>query len=245
MREGPLKVYIAASREAAGDADVIAGKLQADDLLVVSHWHVNETKLVDPSNAQTRHDILKANLVDLEDADVVVALMDRCNPKATYAEIGYALAEGSLVVWVGPAATDDPSDDRLACIFDAHHHVLRVSSEDMIPDALARLRGRTRIVDGSIVGSQVGRLAERLLALVKQRSELIIETVGDRSVMESGTVIGGLLAHASVALTKQKLVTDWFNVAVDALALALLGGNTVGQYEEAPKPEVKPQSKAN
>jgi len=135
-----LRVYMAASRDVAGDADQLAGRLAVRaGVEVVSRWHVNETKLVDPTSPSVRSDILRANLDDLKRADVVVALMDRGAPRATYAEIGYALADGQWVIWLKPHTLQPGEYDPRACIFDAHSKVVCVSDEAGIASELEAL----------------------------------------------------------------------------------------------------------
>lgn len=119
------RVYMAGSRDVAGEANSLALLIEKDGATVVSQWHRGEPKLVDPTKHGTRAAVLESNLRDLNQAHVVVALMDRAAPKATYAEIGWALARGIPVVWIGSDAPEDPR----SCIFNAHHLVLLVSSE--------------------------------------------------------------------------------------------------------------------
>lgn len=140
-----LRVYMAASRDVAGQADAIARQLTEANLEVVSRWHVNETKLVDPSSLTVRSDILSANLDDLSKADVVVALMDRGSPRATYAEIGWALANRQYVVWLKPETLSEGEYDPRACIFDAHDNVRIAKSECEIVLRLEELW--VRIID--------------------------------------------------------------------------------------------------
>lgn len=133
----PLSVYMAASRDCAGRADSLAKELTRAGVRIVSRWHDGQIRLVDPHDPAVRQQILRDNLSDLDAAGVVVALMDDGKPRATYAEIGYALAEGKMVLWL----TRTPCEsDSIACIFDAHRSVVRVASEEGLIEIVGTLQ---------------------------------------------------------------------------------------------------------
>lgn len=176
VEQAQLRVYMAASRDFAGDADAMGKRLTSESVRIVSKWHLNETKLVDPASHLVRQDILAANLADLTGCDVVVALMDRGAPRATYAEIGYALAAGHWVIWVKP---EEGAEDYRACIFDAHPFVRRVRSEKEIVDTLGKIKeGMFRTEGGSIVPPSWVQDAVRLLASVDARYRLALSEFG-------------------------------------------------------------------
>lgn len=226
-----VRVYVAGSRDIAGQADRLADFLRSDEVEITSKWHVNETKLVDPSDGDVRRKILRSNLEDLEKADFVVALMTSGKPKATYAEIGYALAEGKPVVWIGPVESEDP----LACIFDAHDNVVRVDTFEKARDGVRAYAARERAPDGSITSARVAITAKRLAEFVGEKTARIVEGMGGDQFAKDQRTVGSLMAQASHALSKKNQpLLEWFSVATDMLAIAMLSG-AAARNEEKPK----------
>lgn len=90
---------------------------------MVSSWHsavVASGATSDPDDERSRAEILSTNLADLHRADVVIALCDDGTPRATFCEIGFALAIGKRVVWVHGERGEGRNS------YDAHPLVARV-----------------------------------------------------------------------------------------------------------------------
>lgn len=119
-----LRIYVAAPRALAGRANAFAKDLRANGQEVVSRWHVDGDPIVDPKSSDFRQKVLFENTVDLCQCDVLVALMDSGNPRATYCEIGYALAMEKHVIWIS-----ESENDELACIYDSHPKVKKMPRE--------------------------------------------------------------------------------------------------------------------
>jgi nucleoside 2-deoxyribosyltransferase len=101
-----MRVYIAAPKQAqpraARIAEILVGSAEIYGymLTVVSSWpETIGPDEEDPTDAAARARILKKNLAELHDADVVLALTDERWGRETYVEIGRALARGVRVVW--------------------------------------------------------------------------------------------------------------------------------------------------
>lgn len=120
-----ISIYIAAPLGEAGRACEVARKMSGANFRVNSMWHWNvmdaqrETGCaIEDSEGAARREDLEKNLADLRDADVVLVLLDRGRGRCTLVEIGYALALGKRVVWLG--------ERNLA---DAHPNVTYVETE--------------------------------------------------------------------------------------------------------------------
>lgn len=226
MEEAQLRVYMAASRDVAGEADAMSQRLASKSVQIVSKWHVNETKLVDPSSHIVRQDILADNLSDLTGCDVVVALMDRGAPRATYAEIGYALAGGHWVIWLQPE--DASADDARACIFDAHPFVRRVRSEEQIVETLGKIReGMFRTPDGSVVPPSWVQDSVRTLAAVMARYQLVLREMGgidgfSANFAHATEVMRQVARRAMTIPQADHNVIEWYFAVLDMLAFAQL-----------------------
>jgi nucleoside 2-deoxyribosyltransferase len=130
-----MKVYVAAPFAFAPHAAVIASILERDGHAITSTWHRDTLGLGgDPLAVARRKAILDVNIRDLRAAEVLVALTARGTPRATNAEIGFALALGMPVVW-----WQSPNWDG-ANIFDAHELVRVVTDYDEIPAAVRATR---------------------------------------------------------------------------------------------------------
>lgn len=140
----PLRVYVAAPLAHAVLACFVADELSRLGHAIVSRWHrrvVGASNVLvaaerdaeavtigvsAPNERSARLDALNGNLLDLDEAEAVVALAHVGEPRATIAEIGYILGFGSLreegptVVWV------QGTDGRGRNLFDAHQYVRRV-----------------------------------------------------------------------------------------------------------------------
>jgi nucleoside 2-deoxyribosyltransferase len=99
-----MKVYIAAPLSEFEFATLVAAEAGHAGLQVVSRWHDEVGQgAVDPPETDTRRVYLRANLKDLLECDAMIALCNAGNPRATFSEIGWALATDRAVVWVqGP-----------------------------------------------------------------------------------------------------------------------------------------------
>jgi nucleoside 2-deoxyribosyltransferase len=130
------KIYVAAPFAYAPHAFVVAHMLERDGHAVTSTWHRDTLGLGgDPLATARRKAILDVNLRDLRAAEVLVALTARGMPRATNAEIGFALALNMPVVW-----WQSPNWDG-ANIFDAHELVRVVTDYADIPAAVRATRG--------------------------------------------------------------------------------------------------------
>lgn len=226
-----LNVYMAASRDCAGEADEVAKKLREMGVTVVSRWHDGQTKLVDPHDPNVRNKILAENLKDLRECFAVVALMRGGAPKATYAEIGWALAEGRQILWVGP---EDGAEDPLACIFDAHASVLRLSSLEQLYEFVKvyqwgpPMSAEQRKAELDENAPYELLLAKHVKRLVDSRAREINGMMG-AYISADLTKVGMMMAEATKALVSTVRSEDplrlWMTVAMDLLALATLGGN--------------------
>jgi hypothetical protein len=114
------KIYVAAPLGQSALADTMAGDLRVHGHVITSKWHRDATSWLDPADGHTRLLVLRSNIVDLLAVDCVVACTGEGNPRATYGEIGFALARWIPVVWWQGANGEG------ANIFDAHPAVWTV-----------------------------------------------------------------------------------------------------------------------
>jgi nucleoside 2-deoxyribosyltransferase len=130
-----VKIFISAPLACAGRAEEAADQLRVDGFEVVSRWHssvhrefvrTGETP-PEPEGADRRRE-LELNLSDLRSADAVLVLLDVGRGRCALVEIGYALAEGKRVVWLG--------ERNLA---DAHPNVTYAENLDAALEALKRV----------------------------------------------------------------------------------------------------------
>ncbi len=136
-----MKVYIAAPMGEAVSADELAVYLRMVGYVVVSDWHRTCLGVKsDPASRSERLNALTHNMHDLDMCDVVVALTNCGNPRATYCEIGYALSNGKPLLWVQGEGGEG------ANIFDAHGlvTVTRQSDHEAI---VGHLLGFERLVE--------------------------------------------------------------------------------------------------
>lgn len=231
----PIGIYIAASRECAGQADEIAAKLRGAGFQVKSRWHDGQTKLVDPASADDRRRVLLANLADLEASDIVVALMRDGAPKATYGEIAWALCYGRFVYWLGPG---EGEADSLACIFDAHPYACRVASEDALMAELGSLQETSVAIDRDGVFCGPGWQACQILkhSVTKREEEILAALGGDFS--QDSAAVGVMMAEATKSMceaaallvspkqagNEPRSMSRWMECAVHLLAYAMIGG---------------------
>jgi nucleoside 2-deoxyribosyltransferase len=132
------KLYLASALARCVHTCMVASGL-AREFSIVSTWHRRaKPKDKDPRDDEERAAILSSNLVEIERADVIVALVDDGEPHCTYGEIGYALAVGKPVVWVHESATGRN-------LLDAHASVVRL---DLRESELTALPGAIRIAAG-------------------------------------------------------------------------------------------------
>ena len=110
-----MNIYIAAPLAEAYAAREWASCLRDYGFTVTSTWHdVVEDGEPEPGAEHMRAEILTVNLRDLEAADVLFAVMRTGVPRATYAEIGWALRAEKRVVFLHGARVVN------TCLFDAH-----------------------------------------------------------------------------------------------------------------------------
>jgi nucleoside 2-deoxyribosyltransferase len=101
-----MKIYVAAPLGHAVLATFVADELVRLGHDVTSRWHrrvavaLEDGPVQDPVSPNERLSVLDANLRDLNGAATVVALTHVGEPRATFSEIGYAVARGKRVVWV-------------------------------------------------------------------------------------------------------------------------------------------------
>lgn len=138
MARGVVKIYVAAPMDRIDKAKDIARRLAADGHEIVSTWHVIcQVGDHDPLEQKTRSDILYHNLADLDKAVAVVAYVAGGTPKATWGEVGWALAKGKYVLFaVAPGANAARS------IFDAHERSLTYSSDELLLPAVEKMYQR-------------------------------------------------------------------------------------------------------
>jgi len=128
-------IYIAAPLACFEHAASLAATLRAHGYVITSRWHDEVTSgSSDPERDEERRAVLDYNLADLDAATVVVAhlagVTDERRPRATWAEVGYALAKGKRVIWCrGPSA-------HARMLFDAHELVTTVTSLERVLDAV-------------------------------------------------------------------------------------------------------------
>lgn len=124
-----IKVYLAAALSRAPYAEAVAAELR-EHFEVISGWHARTQGVrVDPRDDEERTRLCALNLAELVTADVLVALVADGQPRATYGEIGYALALCKPVVFVHAGQVG-------RCILDAHSFVVKL---DLHTQAIADL----------------------------------------------------------------------------------------------------------
>lgn len=124
-----IRVYLAAALARARHVEAIAAGLR-QHVEIVSGWHsrTNGSRR-DPRDDEERTAICALNLAELVTADVVVVMVDDGEPRATYGELGYALALCKPVVFVHAGQVG-------RCILDAHSFVVKL---DLHTQAIADL----------------------------------------------------------------------------------------------------------
>ena len=136
-----MRVYIATALANYNVAVLWASKLEKAGHTVSSHWHAEVRKASassivpvprDPFSEVERVAVLRANINDLMSSDAVLAITQDDAGKATYCEIGWALAAGIRVVWL-------QSEGRGRNIFDADTLVTRTTDEDRALPELRRI----------------------------------------------------------------------------------------------------------
>jgi nucleoside 2-deoxyribosyltransferase len=149
-----VRVYLAAALSCAPAMRDLAVRLRAAGHTVVSTWHdVTASGAIDPSDDESRAVIVVTNAMQVSDADVVVADSRHGQPCAMYTEIGYALGEGTPVVWIQPPAARSDGV-RHTNIFDAFPTVLVAHSDDealewLEPNIICGFRLTARCAEGA------------------------------------------------------------------------------------------------
>lgn len=124
-----MRIYIAAPLIAASLANAHAERLTEAGFAVSSTWHAALASVdfpKDPESLAVRRRILDANLGELVESDRVLVDTTVGMPRATFAELGYALGIGLRVVWI----------EGEKCIFDAHANVTIVGDMSSAIEAL-------------------------------------------------------------------------------------------------------------
>jgi len=127
------KIYLAAALARSSFVETIAAALRPT-FDVVSGWHRRSAGVLrDTRDEDERTAICALNLSELVQADVVVVMVedDRYEPKATYGELGYALALCKPCVVVHHSGTG-------RCILDSHPLVVRLDLLTMSHEDLPR-----------------------------------------------------------------------------------------------------------
>lgn len=132
------RVYLAAPLLRAADCRYVARLLTDRGIQITSTWHSTEAR-TDPWSELARIQILTANLIDLDRSDLVLALTTHYVPRATFSEVGYAIAQGKRVVWLHAA------DGTGRQMFDAHALVSRCTTME---SALGAVESWARVDDG-------------------------------------------------------------------------------------------------
>ena len=133
-----MRIYIATALSNVGFAAVWAHRFNRGGHVVVSSWiDAVGAHAVDPDDRVTRAGILETNLGDLHLADVVFAFTPDTKGKATYGEIGYALARGIRVLWLAPDGGVG------ANVFDSHSLVTRIEDPSRVMSDLRRIELNT------------------------------------------------------------------------------------------------------
>lgn len=138
-----IAVYLASALARAKHVQVVAAGLR-EHVTIVSGWHGRTNGKRDPRDEDERAAILSLNLAELVTADVVVVMVDDGEPRATYGELGYALALCKPCVVVHDSGTG-------RCILDAHPLVIRL---DLRVHSLADLP-RTIDMAAGLVGTSI------------------------------------------------------------------------------------------
>ena len=132
------QIYLAAALTCASRMRAWAGEFSRDGFGIVSKWH-STYYIADPYAPEVRREILLANLWDLRVADIIFADTTQGVPACTFAEIGFALALGKLVVWLQPDGLR--ADGVMAkCIIDAHPGVHLITGTHLVLPELRKVR---------------------------------------------------------------------------------------------------------
>lgn len=135
-----MRVYIATALANFQLANRWGTKLRDAGHEVASRWHVSVREMTartevmprDPLSEAERVTVLRANVNDLMSSDAVLAITQDDAGKATYCEIGYALAAGIRVIWL-------QSEGRGRNIFDADTLVTRTTDPTRVLPELRRI----------------------------------------------------------------------------------------------------------
>lgn len=131
-------VFVSASFRWKRLARQWATLLEQCGLAVSSTWHAppDDTE-VDPDDEATRCRLLAVNLADLQRADCLLVLSSVGEPRATFAEAGFALACGKPTVFVhhGPVGRQ---------LFDSHPKAVRVDMDDLLGPIGPRIHAAIR-----------------------------------------------------------------------------------------------------
>ena len=129
-----MMIYIAAPLGEVKRALLWKDRFEHDGFTVCSTWHdlVGEGA-IDPRGILDRARILETNVRELDKTDILFVDTSHGTPRATYGEVGYALARARWVVWYQP-------DKAGANIWDAHPLVTIAEHSQAVMEALQRTR---------------------------------------------------------------------------------------------------------
>jgi hypothetical protein len=206
------RVYVAAPMGEAHVADLLRALLDRAGFRVVSRWTDRLRKQSARPSRKELTAIHRANSAELDDADLVVAWTAAGTPRATYGEIGAALAKGKPVLWLqGPRGEGSNSYDT--------EPLVRVLYVD--PGAMSAARELAIVAVVQEMAEEQRERAARLVALAHD------PTLWDEHVaqLHADAVCNvGLLGVGDPAKTNRRLAADKACEAIDALARAATSG---------------------
>ena len=218
-----LRIYVAAPRALAGRANAFAKDLRANGQEVVSRWHVDGEPIVDPKSSDFRQKVLFENTVDLCQCDVLVALMDSGNPRATYCEIGYALAMEKHVIWISESGNDD-----LACIYDSHPKVKKMPRESHALRELALVSDVNTLTREQRHASEVtDALFRMFLMKVEGRMAEYMDRIHGLEVSLATELVSGSVSDAAGVVSSEQQIYSMHPRTYISHATDIVAGTTV------------------
>lgn len=154
------RIYLAGALARASFIETIASSLRPL-FDVVSGWHSRSKSPRDPGDEAEREAICSENLSELVRADVAVVMVDDGEPRATYGELGYALALCKPCVVVHDSGTG-------RCILDAHHLVVRLDLRtESLEDLPRAIEIAASLVHDRDTLPDLGAEADRMVGLAR------------------------------------------------------------------------------
>lgn len=222
VSENCFRIYVAGPRASAARANRVALTLRDRGHRPVSRWHVDAKPLVDPLNPAVRAEVLYDNTEDLVSADLILALMDEGLPRATYAEIGYALALDKKIIWVGSL-----EDEARACIYDSHPRVMRAKSDAESLEIVDKLWEMTENNISSFRSTEPLRiLSTRMRYLVSAAVESMMKRTNSPSHEATMHLVSTTTGDSAFALANSHVdelsPLLWLKYAVDVVAGSMI-----------------------